>query len=345
MLVMETKKIYLEYLRIVASFLVIVNHTNSLVFLSRAPSCTWFLSITWFFICKIAVPLFLMISGALLLQRQDTFRKTVSRFFRVFVVFFVCSAGCYIFFQWNSTEESSALLFLAKFFSGSPVSNAYWYFYLYLGLLLTMPLLQRMAAALSQKGVLWLILLSVGIRGVLPLIEIFTKHPANFFWEGGLFSTYIGLLFAGYYIDRYMKLEHRHFWIALTVFIVLVAFEVIYTYFLYLEDAEEYLYLDNRTLLPITASSACAFLMVKHLLSWKQPSPAAEKKISQIGGLTFGIYLLSDPAIRATRGFYSYLSGRVNAFAAVVVWEVILYLFCGLVIVVIRMIPGVKKWI
>lgn len=68
----SSRQVHIEFLRIVAAFLVIVNHTNSRIFLARAPSATWFASVTYFFICKIAVPLFLMIMGALLLEKHDT---------------------------------------------------------------------------------------------------------------------------------------------------------------------------------------------------------------------------------------------------------------------------------
>lgn len=36
------RRIHIEFLRIAGAFLVIVNHTNSSIFLVRAPSITWF---------------------------------------------------------------------------------------------------------------------------------------------------------------------------------------------------------------------------------------------------------------------------------------------------------------
>ncbi len=70
-----SRKAYIEFLRILACFLVIVNHTAHSIFLLINPSLTWFSSLTWFFISKIAVPIFLFISGALLLKKQDMPRK------------------------------------------------------------------------------------------------------------------------------------------------------------------------------------------------------------------------------------------------------------------------------
>ena len=72
----KTKTAYLELLRIIACFFVIVNHTSSGIFLSRTPNDkTWWVSVTYFFACKVAVPIFLMISGTLMLGKIDDYKK------------------------------------------------------------------------------------------------------------------------------------------------------------------------------------------------------------------------------------------------------------------------------
>lgn len=66
---------YLDVLRIVAAFFVIVNHTNSSIFLQGGLEVTTFLSLSWFFCCKCAVPIFFMISGILLLRKKESFTQ------------------------------------------------------------------------------------------------------------------------------------------------------------------------------------------------------------------------------------------------------------------------------
>ena len=61
---MKNKKIYLELMRIIACFFVIVNHTMSYVFWDYVPGGkTWCVSVFIFFLSKFSVPVFLMISG------------------------------------------------------------------------------------------------------------------------------------------------------------------------------------------------------------------------------------------------------------------------------------------
>lgn len=75
---------YIELLRVIASFLVIVNHTNSGIFMSRTPEALyWNESVSYFFVSKVAVPIFLMISGALMLGKVEPWQKHAKRILRI----------------------------------------------------------------------------------------------------------------------------------------------------------------------------------------------------------------------------------------------------------------------
>mgnify|MGYP002561809920 CR=1 FL=1 len=67
----KARAAFLDFLRILAAFLVIVNHTNSYVFKTLTPvDSQWHWSILWYYVSKTAVPLFIMISGACLLGKR-----------------------------------------------------------------------------------------------------------------------------------------------------------------------------------------------------------------------------------------------------------------------------------
>ena len=91
------KTAYLELLRIIACFFVIVNHTNSGVFLSQTPDHkVWWISLTYFFMCKTAVPVFLMITGCLMLGKIDNYRKYITRIIRMVLVIVLFSFLYYV---------------------------------------------------------------------------------------------------------------------------------------------------------------------------------------------------------------------------------------------------------
>ncbi|HCW0182064.1 TPA: acyltransferase family protein, partial [Citrobacter freundii] len=75
--------IYIDLLKILAVFLVIVNHTNSSVFVSLQPSITWFSSLVYFFVSKVAVPVFIMATGVLMLGNVSSYSKSYLRIKRI----------------------------------------------------------------------------------------------------------------------------------------------------------------------------------------------------------------------------------------------------------------------
>lgn len=171
------KKTYIEFLRIAACFLVIVNHTNNGVFESLSPSPTWFCSLTYLFVSKIAVPLFLFIMGALLLEKEDSPKKSAERLFRIFTVLAAASLFYYAYYGRRSGTAFSLREFLLNL-PRQQATNALWYLYLYLALLCMLPILQRLAKALDKRRMEYLLFLSLGVLGTAPLISIFSRTSA-----------------------------------------------------------------------------------------------------------------------------------------------------------------------
>lgn len=85
----EKRIIYIDILRIVACLMVIFNHTNErgfLLFLNDGqgiPSFVWHLLCAT--ICKNGVPIFFMISGSLLLNKDESLRDTYKRLPRIII--------------------------------------------------------------------------------------------------------------------------------------------------------------------------------------------------------------------------------------------------------------------
>lgn len=343
---MQARKLHIEFLRIAAAFLVIVNHTNSEIFTSIAPSATWFVSMAYFFICKVAVPLFLMVMGAMLLDKQDTPRKSIQRFARIFVVFLLGSAMYYIYHGKESQTALSALEFFQQLFSGEPFTTAYWYFNLYLALLCILPILQTWAKAMSKRQLQWLLVLSLGVLGSVPLYNTLTTGPKiNLLSGNGLIGPYFGMVFAGYYMEHHMQITRRNAYAAGALFTALIASQVFITYSLYQLDTATCYRLDDRTFLPITLSACCVYVMAKYFFETNRCPAWSEKAILAGGRLTFGIYIFSDLVLRVLRGWYVWLTGYVHVMVSMVLWEMAVFAVCGLLTAVLRRIPLLRKYL
>ena len=79
----------------------IVNHTNSKVFQALTPQdAQWWLSVGWYYVSKMAVPLFVMVSGACLLPRRDSPRRVLGRMARILGALLLFSYAYYLYDAW-----------------------------------------------------------------------------------------------------------------------------------------------------------------------------------------------------------------------------------------------------
>lgn len=336
------RKTYIEFLRIIAAFLVIVNHTNSRIFQSVPMSKTWLVSITAFFTSKIAVPVFLMIMGALLLSKQDTPKKSIQRIVRIALAALLFSVPYYIYQHRTAPGDMRISDFFRTLYTWN-ITNAFWYLYMYLGLLCLLPLLQRMAAAFSKRDIELLLLLSLGVAGALPLTRIFFRTEASPHYTAALFSPYIGMVFAGHYLERYVPATRKNGLRALCLLLVLLAFQVFATRSFYDANPKGYLKLDDRTLITITLSAACAYAAARSLFAAIRLHERACRIIHALGSLTFGIYLLSDLIRVLSVPLFDALAAHTHDLLAMVLWEIFIFVVAAALTAVLKRIPGIRK--
>lgn len=341
----DGRKTHIELLRILAAFLVLVNHTNSEIFLNNAPSLTWFWSVTYFFVSKPAVPVFLLIMGAVLLEKEDTPRKSAERFLRVLAVF---AAGSFLYAVYYSHKNASPFSLREFLFNlpSSRATTAFWYLYLYLGLLCVLPVLQKLAKALSRRQMEYLLLLSLGFCGTVPLLQIFFSTPGlSGDFTDGMLGHYLALVLLGYYLEHEAAPSRRAFLLCLGGYGLSLAVQVAGTYLLFRRNPESYFALDNRRLITITAASACLYVCVKYLLERHPLPPSAARAVRRLGRLTFGIYLLGDFMISWTRPVYEALCGHMHVVFAMVLWELFIFAAAALAAAGLRLVPPLRKWL
>lgn len=329
----------IDLLRIIACFLVIVNHTNSTIFQAADPSMkTWWVSLSYFFLCKPAVPIFVMISGYTMLQKEDDYKKTTKRFIRILTVIILFS---FLYYLDGILRTEGAILDLPGFFhfiAVAPVTNAYWYLYLYAGIILMMPFLQRMASRMEKKDFYVFFLISGLFVSTYPIfVHYFPEWQITDQFQLPLFDGCICLLLFGEYFRRYGSFP---LWIDIAGFSGGLAYNVFLTFFEYRRTSDYYLFYDNRVFLPILVEAVCLFSLIMKI----KPGGKTGTLISVIGQCTFGIYLLSDLFLEKTTIVYFQLcSTGIHRMIAVVVWEIVIFVMGFAVTFLLRLIPPVRK--
>lgn len=206
----KVDKQYIHILRAIACLMVICMHSvNCDRFVADIDST---FSIIVKIGCVPCVPLFFMITGALILPNRlspiDFWKKRMPRI--VFPLIFW--GGVYTVLRFLSSD-----LQLLDFFRVHPLDfplqgdPVLWYLWMLIGLYLIIPYLN--SEMIIQKNTLALFLLFWLISSVTPILEhieplLLGKNPYHHNFDMFIyFSGYIGYMFAGKYIDTYMQIN------------------------------------------------------------------------------------------------------------------------------------------
>lgn len=206
---MTQKKIHLELLRILAIFLVVFNHTHAvgMPFTAAAEvSFDEFFMICVSLVDKVAVPLFFMISGALLLPKKESVLTLLKhRFVRMLVVlilFVIAQNAFYCFIGLLSPEKAVGNML----YGGTPALVT-WFLYAYLAFLLMLPFLRILADKMETQHFLYLIILHFVFVEFFPLskspLDAWLPFTAS---HGNYCNIYIYALI-GYYIENRISLS------------------------------------------------------------------------------------------------------------------------------------------
>lgn len=341
------RELWLDALRIAAAFGVIVNHTNSRVFQASSPQeLTWWLSILWYYVSKLAVPVFVVVSGACLLPRQDSIRTALRRFGRILGALLVFSYGYYLYDAWVNWGLFPRMFNLGAFLElvwTQQITDGFWYLYFYMGLMLMLPLLQRMNQALEPKLKGYLIGMCVLWDCVLPLAAHYVPAlslPQHL--DAPLFTGYIGLFFFGGWLRTAQPSRKTLFsCAALLVFSLAASVLLTRIEFDRVAPGAKYWFMDERTqpsLFTAASAAALAVLAKGGLQNLRHPA------WTKLGGCAFGIYLVQDFLIAQTRfRLFDPLCGVLPAFPAVLVWEIVLFAAALAIAWIMRRIPVLKK--
>ena len=345
----KARAAFLDFLRILAAFLVIVNHTNSHVFKALTPADSqWHWSILWYYVSKTAVPLFIMISGACLLGKRDSYAKMGRRILRTVLALVLAS---YLYFLWDAwvnyglwprAVDFGALF--GKIWRGE-VTDGFWYLPLYLGLLLTLPLWQRMASAMEKRDYEYLMALTFTVGAAWPLLSHYVPVLALPKYLDQLVPcAYLGLFFAGHYLVKYREPRRNSVLLAAVSLVLLLAvcWALTRLEFDRVEPGTVYWFMDERTApaLPVIAASLSLFWLARCIFG----SRRSGWLLTELGGCAFGIYLLQDLLIAESKNrLFLPLCEKLPAFGAALCWEVVVFAAALAGAWLLRRIPGMKR--
>lgn len=344
----------MDFLKIIAIVLVLFNHTKKsgyIYFFHARGSAFYPVYLAVSFLDRIAVPLFFMISGALLIPREESYRNVLKRFFRFFFVLIAASLISYGYIILFREPRGFSIMEFIRILYSKGVIVPYWYLYAYLAYILMLPLIRKMAHHMDSKDFQWLILLYILLAAVSVIDHAVYKgkylHNSNF----SLFikSSYVFYPMLGYYLEhktRDIFYTKKHL-----VFILSAAFitVILCSFLTHFRCTSLNVWKENDLpffshlfmVVPVSA----IFIAVKMLFDRFPPKLSVSGAIRQIAGTTFGIYLIEQILRTEFEFILDWMKSFIHPYIACWIWVLLLCMIGGIIIYLIRLIPGVKKFI
>ncbi len=330
---------YIHALRLLACFLVVVNHTHSPLLGSGAPGAVLF-GCLCLSLSKMAVTLFVMISGILLLGRDYGAGKIARCIARALLLLLGVSALLAV---WQ--EGFAGLLpgrFLPALLAG-PRMPPYWYLYALPAFYLALPFLQKMARQFTPRDYWLFTALLLLLPGALTLARVYAGLPVAPAFSLALLPKFLTVAVAGKAVSL---LPRRRGGMLLALGLFLLAWGGLFAsfYLPWRAEGRVGLALDSWDLLPaVVMAGSCAYLF-RCLSVGERLRPRGAAVLRECAGLALGIYVLHPVLIHfvSERGFLRALSARSPVLGAPAN-ALCLFALCGLIVFLLRRVPLVRR--
>lgn len=348
---MKSRKIYYDFLRVIAILFVIYNHTNERGYYLYAFDASWFLKIIYMAtaaIIAVAVPIFFMISGALLIPKQesiaDLYKNRVSRMLAVLLLFSVIKVCCDYILRGKGIGIKEFILKLVT----DGITPSYWYLYAYIAYLICLPFIRRLAESMSDNEYRYLFGILLIVEGVIPTIQLFAGiEKINEFFVIPLLQNIIVYPLLGYYLgtrvpsENYKKTGIKY---ALSLMVIILGFFVATTIYRNVPYSEFTTYDKGLFTCSFTALlDVAVYYIVRAFFENVHPSDRCAGVIRVMGQLVFGIYLI-EPIVREnTLIVYDYLGGLLPKYLAAWLWVFIVFIICSVIVYFLKKLPLLRR--
>jgi len=208
---MNQKHYYsIDLLKIIACFLVIINHT----YLWNQNTLIKSIELS---LCRIAVPIFIICTGFLTAKQDISLKKTLQKTSKIVILLLIFSFIIY-FLQTKSLNLINFFYIILQ----NPIIEPYWYLYMIIGLYLIQPFINKLCHNLNLSSYIYLIIIILILPNILKISPYF--YLTNFSY---IIGYYIMGAFFQKLLNEYPKFPYV---ILFLIYLILSTCTIIYTY-------------------------------------------------------------------------------------------------------------------
>ena len=344
------RKLHLELLRILAIFFVVLNHNSAYGWYLQVPSLPLrLLGSGLSALIKTAVPLFFMVSGALLLPKEESLgallRKRVLRYGLVLALF---SLLAYLLALRQSGQPFSLYYYITRLYAFRFL-DSYWFLYGYLGYLLSLPLLRRMARGMSDREFLYVFALGLVFQGMDLLTTFLFREElyaeSSFTLIAINYTVFYPLL--GYYLEHRLPARFQEkrglllsFGIALAALAAMVAATEVYCrrYGDWSTHGGEMFFWRLSFLV-----AGAMYLQAKALFAGRRVPKALQTVLVLLGSASFGVYLIQHWLLELSSGLAAAWAQALGVLPAALLQALLVCLAGTGITLLLKQLPGLKK--
>lgn len=358
------KSFSIEIMRIVAAFFVIYNHTLGFwSFKNEIPgSMKYWLSMFLSVFCKFSVPLFFMISGALLLNKYDgSIKKLYKKIFKFIFLLIVVTFMYYLVYIYKKNLNFSFSEYFRFLYSDiNEINYSLWYLYAYISFLVMIPILSMITNKLERNTFMYLMLLMIIFGSVIPLCEelffSITIHLNGSLSVEPLIKNVIFYPIIGAYLFSkvdYGEISKKHVLIGWIINLICISISCFLNYKVYMRTGlTTEASLSMYHMLFVYINSIMIFITLKKLENRIHNFCTNIKNIIQsLGSCTFGIYLSHIFILNYTwfsTYIYDYIFNPLHIYNSVIcslILSLFCFIICYLITCILKKLPYIKYFI
>jgi surface polysaccharide O-acyltransferase-like enzyme len=346
MLKNENRSIWVDYVRIIACFSVVILHSTApfLLKYNDLPLMHWMVGNVYDSVVRMCVPLFFMISGYLLLEKNESIAVFYKK--RLGKIVPVLTNWSFIYIAWAAFYEKNSQIIFRSFYSlaFSPAYYHLWFLYAITGIYLYVPILRTITKNCDINTLYYYLILWFLAVSIIPIGEEITGLNSEVDFLS--ISGYSGYLVIGLLLGK-KTLTKKTAMITAFACLFFVFFTAMMTYALTIHNGRYSGYFCGYLTPNIIILSASVFLLIKYTVETLPffSNKRVVRVVRSISAATLGIYLV-HPIFLSILGngnskfFLSVFEG--NPLCSIPLISTIVFLLSYLSTILLKRLPIVR---
>ncbi len=338
--------IWVDLIRIIAIFAVVAIHVNNFGFVwNKVSWIDWWASNVYNAMIIFAVPILFILSGYLLLDKQEDDRTFFSKRFIKVVIPLVAWSMIYMIFANNYNIFSIFTVdFVQKFWSNKIFYHLYFLYYI-IGLYLITPLLRRILAHANMSDIFYFLILWFFFTPVNQLIGFF-GYNIGIPVEAA--TGNLGLYIIGYAIKK-TQITDKIIYLSGVIVATLLMVMIFGSYIMSMNSGKFDNFLTSINITQ-TTYAICLFILLRETLDHMTLTTSrmkTESIISAVAEASMGIYLVHPILLHYIRhglfGVFLLSPSFLSPIISVPLVTVLLFFVSLILVVIMQKIPLIRK--